>query len=138
MKKIIAVLFPLILAFPISGCSNEESAERFELLGKWGMVSGSITNSDGTTDRYGELGKGNYYQTLEYKADGTYIKVAMPSGPTSYGTYTYNNSNQTMKYKLDGDRYYTNATITIHKANKITLFTDWGSVGSMTQYLVKI
>jgi len=132
MNKIAKLTLPLLMMFPLVGCGG---SEQFELIGKWGMISGTITNSDGTTDRYGELG-GIYYQTLEYKADGTFIRIA--SGQTNYGTYTYNNSTQTMKYKLDGDRYYVNATITIHKAREITLFTDWGSVGSMTQYLVKI
>ena len=128
----IAVL--ILLSAGTSSCSSQE----FTIVGKWGMVSGSITDSNGSTNRYGELSNGSYYQILEYKIDGTYIRTSFPSKDVSYGTYTYNDSNHDLKYKLDGDKYYTPATITIHSANQMTIFTDWGSVGSMTQYMKKI
>ena len=122
----------------VSRSNFSDDASKFTIIGRWGMVSGTITNSDGNTNRYNPLGDGTFYEILEYKVDGSYVKTAFPDKTTSYGTYTYNNSNQSLQYKLDGDKYYVPAYITIYSANEMTIFTDWGSVGSMTQYMTKI
>lgn len=118
--------------------SNANDDATFSIIGKWGMVSGTITNGDGATSRYSEHGDGYYYQILEYKLDGTFIKTPQPNGKSLYGTYTYNNADQSMKYKLDDEEYYVSASITIHSSVEMTIFTDWGSAGSMTQYMKKI
>lgn len=120
-----------------STINSEQTPQTFSLLGKWGMISGTITDSDGTK-RYGELGKDTYYQYLEYKADGTYIKTTFPDLQEYYGTYVYNASNSAMQYKLDTENYYAPAIVTVHSPIEMTLYTDWGSIGNMSQYLKKI
>ena len=111
---------------------SQSKAAVFTIVGTWGMVSGTITNSDGTTNRYDALSDGKFYQVIQYKIDGTYIKTT--SAGVSYGTYSYNDSNHSLKYKLDSDQYYAPAIVTVHSPYEMTIFTDWGSVGSMTQY----
>ena len=141
MNKILLPFLSLSLLTASCGLQNPSNSSgdaQFTIIGKWGMVSGTITDGDGKTNRYGKLSDGSYYQTLEYLVDGSYIKTTFPDNKVSYGTYTYNNSNQSMQYKLDGDKYFVPARITIHSANEMTIFTDWGSVGSMTQYMTKI
>ena len=120
-------------------CGASSSPDSFSIIGKWGMRSGTITNPNGTTDRYADYGPGQYYQTIEYKVDGTYIETTMPNKNISYGTYTYNSSNQSLSYKLDTDQYYVTASVTIITATEMNVFTNWGaSIGSVTQYFVKI
>ena len=141
MKKLLFSF--LFFSLLVASCNSNEpvksnEASQFTIIGKWGMVSGTITNEDGTTNRYGENNDGSYYQTLEYLVDGTFIKTTLPDKNVSYGTYTYNNSNQTMEYKLDGNKYYVSAYITIHSAKEMTIFTDYKDEGSITQYMKKI
>ena len=102
------------------------------------MVSGTITNSDGTTNRYEPLGAGSYYEYMEFKVDGTVIRTSLPSKEKKYGVYTYNDASKSLSYKFDGDKYYQPATINVISATEMNMTTDWGSVGMMTQYFVKV
>ena len=40
MNKIAKLTLPLLMMFPLVGCGG---SEQFELIGKWGMISGTIT-----------------------------------------------------------------------------------------------
>jgi hypothetical protein len=66
--KSIFVIFASIVLF--ASCSNEKE-KVFSIIGEWGMVSGTISDADGTTDRYDKLSSGAYYQLLEFRTDGT-------------------------------------------------------------------
>ena len=137
MKKHTILAFASLL-FVSASCASEPLPEGdFSIIGTWGMKSGSITDDSGT-QTYPDLGKNNYYQIIEYKYDGTYKKTTMPTNAVSYGTYSYNDSNQTLRYKLNSDKYYVNAYVTVVSAREMTVLTDWESIGSMTQYFVKL
>ena len=137
MKKHTVLALASLFFVPTSCASEPLPEEDFTIIGTWGMRSGSITDDDGT-ETYPDFGKDNYYQIIEYKYDGTYKKTTMPGKAVSYGTYSYNDSKQTLMYKLNSDKYYVNAYVTVVSAREMTVLTDWGSIGSMTQYFVKL
>ena len=142
MKSLVkSLLIIAALAFSlvsISSCTKDDNTGDFTIIGPWGMVSGTITGSDGTTNRYEPLGIGSYYEYMEFKVDGTVIRTSLPSKEKKYGVYTYNDASKSLSYKFDGDKYYQPATINVISATEMNMTTDWGSVGMMTQYFVKV
>lgn len=134
--KSIFVIFASIVLF--ASCSNEKE-KVFSIIGEWGMVSGTISDADGTTDRYDKLSSGAYYQLLEFRTDGTLIRTYMPDYIRSYGVFTFNNVTNVLSYKYDGDRYYLRSNVQIIDADEMIITTDYGtSIGRTTQYFVKI
>ncbi len=121
-------------------CTKENvDTSVFTLIGKWGMESGTITNGDGSTKRYDNLGKDTYYQYLEYKADGTLIKTTLPEGTITYGVYTYNDASRVLSYKFDGDKYYYPGSINVISWKEMIITTDYGeSIGRITQHMIKL
>ena len=135
MKKLASII-SLVILFTITACTKEDAS--FSIIGPWGMVSGTITNSDGTTNRYDSMGAGAYYEYMEFKADGTLIRTSLPSQEKTYGVYTYNDASKSLSYKYDGDKYYYPASVNVISNKEMNITTDWGSVGRMTQYFVKV
>lgn len=135
MKKLTFIVFAAI-SLILTACSKEDTA--FSIIGPWGMVSGTITNSDGTTNRYDSMGAGAYYEYREFKNDGTLILTTLPSQEKQYGVYTYNDATKSLSYKFDGDKYYQQAVVNVISNKEMNVTTDWGSVGRMTQYFVKV
>lgn len=102
------------------------------------MVSGTISNADGTTNRYNKLSSGGYYQILEFQTEGTLIRITMPDYIKSYGVYTFNNVTNELSYKFDGNKYYFPATVQIINTDEMVITTDYGTnIGKSTQYFVK-
>ena len=137
MKRLIAVFICIINLLILTGCTKENS-NSFSIIGKWGMVSGSITNKDGSVNRYGKLGSNIYYQYIEYKVDGTIIKTTEPDKKVSYGDYVYNEASKLLQYKFDGEQYYVNASINVVSSNEMTVTFDYGSAGRIIQYFFKL
>lgn len=134
--KSIFVIFASIVLF--ASCSNEKE-KVFSIIGEWGMVSGTISDADGTTDRYDKLSSGAYYQLMEFRTDGTLIRTYMPDYIRSYGVFTFNNVTNVLSYKYDGDRYYLRSNVQIVDADEMIITTDYGeNIGRTTQYFVKI
>ena len=102
------------------------------------MVSGTITESDGTTTRFDKLGKGEYYQYMEFKVDGTLIKTELPNLTQTYGVFTYNDETRSIAYKYDGYKYYVPGIISVISSKEMVFTTDYGNVGSSTQYFIKV
>lgn len=119
-------------------CTKEVPDSTFTLIGTWGMDSGTITNGDGTTKRYDNLGGNTYYQYLEYKVDGTLIQTSLPNGTQKYGVYSYNDASRELSYKYDGDLYYYPASVNIISAKEMIITTDYGSSGRITQHMIKL
>lgn len=134
--SVIAILTLALFAF--SSCTKDHSPSQFSIIGPWGMVSGTITNSDGATNRYDAMGAGLYYEYMEFKVDGTLIRTSLPSQEKQYGVYTYNDASKALQYKYDGDKFYQPASVNVISATEMNVTTDWGSVGRMTQYFVKV
>lgn len=142
MKLLIkSLLFIAVTALGLvsfSSCTKDDAEGQFSIIGPWGMVSGTITNSDGTTNRYDAMGAGSYYEYMEFKVDGTLIRTSLPSKEKTYGVYTYNDATKSLSYKYDGDKYYQPTTVNVISATEMNVTTDWGTVGRMTQYFVKV
>ena len=136
-KKFLLFTICLICCLACSKENLVDTSSTFTLIGKWGMESGTITDKDGSTRRYENLGKGTYYQYLEYKVDGTLIKTTLPDGQKTYGVYTYNDASRELSYKYDGDLYYYPASINILSGKEMIITTDYGSLGRITQHMVK-
>lgn len=135
MKKLASIIC-LVTLFVFTACTKEDAT--FSIIGPWGMVSGTITNSDGTTNRYEPLQGGGYYEYREFRADGTLIHTKLPSQEKEYGVYTYNDATKSLSYKFDGDQFYQPAVVNVISSKEMNITTDWGSVGRMTQYFVKV
>ena len=133
---LIAVLLFGLVSF--ASCTKDEGAGRFSIIGPWGMVSGTITDGDGKTTRYDSMGTGYYYEYMEFKADGTLIRTALPSKEKEYGVYTYNDATKSLSYKYDDNKYYQSAMVNVISVTEMNVTTDWGSVGRMTQYFVRV
>lgn len=137
------ILFFAMCLVCFMACSKDSpidfgSSSTFTLIGKWGMESGTITDSDGTTKRYDNLGKGLYYQYIEYKVDGTLVKTTLPDKNIVYGVYTYNDASRELSYKYDGDLYYYPASINVLSSKEMIITTDFGHIGRITQHMVKL
>lgn len=135
-NKLVFIALMAISLVSFSSCVKEDGV--FSIIGPWGMVSGTITDSDGNTNRYDSMGAGQYYEYMEFKADGTLIRTSLPSLEKKYGVYTYNDASKSLSYKFDDEKYYQPATVNVISANEMNITTDWGSVGRMTQYFVKV
>ena len=132
LYKFIIFLSSILL---FTACSLEKEPT-FTIIGTWGMVSGTISMSDGTTTRYEELSAGEYYEILEYKTDGTLVKTFSVE---EYGVYTFNNITNELSYKYDGEKYYRPATVQVIDYDEIIVTTDYGvDVGRITQYFVRL
>ena len=138
IKQLVFMAILVIGLVSVSSCSKDEGADSFSIIGPWGMVSGTITDADGNTNRYDSMGAGQYYEYMEFKADGTLIRTSLPSQEKKYGVYTYNDAAKSLSYKFDGEKYYQPATVNVISAKEMNVTTDWGSVGRMTQYFVKV
>ena len=137
MKNILRKFAITLSTFLLISCSvNNEEA--FTIIGKWGMVSGTISNPDGTTNRYDKLSSGNFYQIIEFQKNGTLIKTTFPDYIKSYGIYTFNNITNELSYKFDGDRYYSPAIVQIIDNDEMVITTNYGTnIGRITQYFEK-
>lgn len=132
LYKFVIFLSSILL---FTACSLEKEPT-FTIIGTWGMVSGTISMSDGTTTRYEELSAGEYYEILEYKTDGTLVKTFSVE---EYGVYTFNNITNELSYKYDGEKYYRPATVQVIDYDEIIVTTDYGvDVGRITQYFVRL
>lgn len=139
LGKRLMIIGAIALSFlSVCFCTKDYSPNEFSIIGPWGMVSGTITSGDGITTRYESLGLGSYYEYLEFEVDGTLIRTSLPDKEKEYGVYTYNDASKSLSYKFDGDKYYQPATINVISATEMNMTTDWGSVGIMTQYFIKV
>ena len=132
-------LFSLLIVSTVLFASCSEKENVFTIIGEWGMVSGTIADGDGTTDRYEELPNGEFYQILQYKTDGTLIRTTLPDNKKSYGTYTFNSTTNALSYKYDGDRYYAPAEVQVIDYDEMVITTDYGiNIGRITQYCIRL
>lgn len=137
MKKLLCSLWIGLSIISLLSCQKMDG--NFSIIGSWGMVSGTITDGDGTTKRYDRLGANTYYQTLEFRTDGTLIKTTYPDKSIKFGVYSYNDATKELPYKYDGDKYYYSATINIISVTEIIITTDYGpDLGKITQYMIKL
>lgn len=102
------------------------------------MISGTITNSDGSTNYFEARGNGVYYECLEFKQDGTLIRTYPSDGSVAVGVYTYNDATKSLSYKYNGDTYFMPGVVSVISSSEMNLTTDLGSVGLITQYFEKI
>ncbi len=138
MRSIFKSIFITITSVILLISCSEEKEKDFSIIGEWGMVSGTISNADGTTIRYNKLSSGGYYQILEFQTEGTLIRITMPDYIKSYGVYTFNNVTNELSYKFDGNKYYFPATVQIINTDEMVITTDYGTnIGKSTQYFVK-
>ena len=138
MRSIFKSIFITITSVILLISCSEEKEKDFSIIGEWGMVSGTISNADGTTNRYNKLSSGGYYQILEFQTEGTLIRITMPDYIKSYGVYTFNNVTNELSYKFDGNKYYFPATVQIINTDEMVITTDYGTnIGKSTQYFVK-
>lgn len=139
MKRFALFIGIILLVCGFSSCAKEEiPADNFSIIGKWAMVSGSIAQPDGIIERYSELGDNQYYQYLEFRVDGTYNRIFLPSRDSSLGVYVYNDANKTLKHKLNSQQYYVNATVNVLSPKEMIISSDYGSGGRVTKYLIKV
>ena len=132
MKRLLKLLSFLVFGILILSCDKDSYADTpFTIVGKWGMVEGTIDGKE-----YGPMGPGAYYQEIEFKANGTYVEYMYSSVNT--GVYTYDPDNKYLQMKDSQDRYYIPINVTVHTAVEITLVMDYGSAGVVTKHLVKI
>lgn len=136
MKNTLYKLIVLISSLLFLNACSTEKEPAFTIIGTWGMVSGTISEGDGTTNRYDEMPSGKYYEILEYKTDGTLIRT---SSVKEYGVYTFNNITNELSYKFDGEKYYRPATIQVIDYDEMIVTTDYRfNIGRITQYFVRI
>ena len=102
------------------------------------MESGTITNSDGSTTIYDKLSGGAYYQYIEYRVDGSFVKTTWPDGTQSWGVYTYDDVTRSLSYKQNGFNYYVPATITVLSAKEMIISSNYGTEGMITQHMIKL
>ena len=132
-KYIVAFFVVLLL---LCSCNKENGV--FTIVGKWGVVSSTMTFPDGSVQRFPEF-KDSYYEVVELKPDGTIIRTREPSKETSYGDYVYNAVSQVLQYKFDGNTRYMVATVNVNSAKDITVTTDYGpSIGRTIFHALKI
>ena len=127
----------IIVAFLLlNSCTKDNGV--FTIVGKWGVVSSTMTFPDGSVQRFPEF-KDSYYEVVELKADGTIIRTTEPSKETSYGDYVFNEPAKTLQYKFDGNIRYMNATVNVNSPKDITVTTDYGpSIGRTIFHAAKI
>lgn len=135
-KNFLSVILTLGMVSFIS--CNKDNPDQFSIIGSWGMVSGTITDSNGATNRYDTMGYGSYYEYLEFRVDGSFIHTSLPDQEKTQGVYTYNDAGKTLSYKYDGDKFYLQATINVISATEMNMTTVWGSHGMTTQYFIKV
>ena len=132
MKRLLSLLSILLLSLVFTSCEKDSAADGpFTIVGKWGMVEGTINGKE-----YGPMGPGAYYQTIEFKVNGTYVEDLYSSVNT--GVYTYDSDNKYLQMKDSQYSYYVPTYVTIHTAIEITLLMDYGQTGTITKHLVKI
>ena len=132
MRRLLCIFSILIIGIVLSSCEKDSSADGpFTIIGKWGMVEGTIDGKE-----YGPMGPGAYYQTIEFKTNGTYVEDLYSS--VSTGVYTYDVDNKYLQMKDSKYSYYVPTHVTIHTAVEITLVMDYGQSGTITKHLVKI
>ena len=148
-KKKAALVVLLCLSFGASSCSSNDTNgnptqtsssidQQFTLIGAWGMVSGTITDGNGKTTRYGAFPEGKYYEYELFYLDGSFQRLDTNGNELTRGVYTYNSATQVLRMKEDQYKYFTNATVTILSVTEINIFTDYETAGSATQYMVKV
>lgn len=138
MKNILKGTLVFVTSLILLVSCHKEREEAFTIIGEWGMVSGTISDANGTTDRYDKHSSGAYYQLLKFRTDGTLIRTSMPDYLISYGVYTFNNVTNELSYKFDGNRYYFPATVQIVSADEMIITTDYGpNIGRSIQYFVR-
>ena len=139
MKKFFIILCLAVCA--LCSCTKEapDSGNKgtFTLIGKWGMVSGTITDKNGNTTRYDEY-EGFYYQYLEFKASGSLVRTTNPDGTITQGVYSFNDATRGLSYKYDGDMYYLNAMVSVISPTEMNMTTDYGTAGRITQHFRKV
>ena len=65
MKNILKGTFVFVTSLILLVSCHIEREEAFTIIGEWGMVSGTISDANGTTDRYEKHSSGAYYQLLK-------------------------------------------------------------------------
>jgi len=84
LKRLLAVVLPVLLLVSISACSNEASIDRSWVLGKWELVHNPenddedvlIFDSDDTVTVLTEKGEKIHG---EYRFDGNSLKISLPT-----------------------------------------------------------
>lgn len=137
MKKLFKKLLLVSLGGIICLASFSSCTKDFSIIGKWGLVSWTASNLSGDSSRYDPLESGDYYEYLEFKADGTLIMTSLPDNIKKNGTYSYNDATREMSYRYDGDAHYYQATVFVVSPTEMTLTTDV-SYGRWTQYFEKV
>ena len=98
----------------------------------------TYTNHNGTVNRFPEL-YGDYYCTLQFKAEGTLIRYSSAGDKIEYGDYVYNDATRELEYKFDGNKKYIPAIINVNAARDITITSDYGSsIGRQIEHAKKI
>lgn len=92
MKRLLYLICVVALGLIIPSCEKESADIPFDIVGEWGMIEGTIDGKE-----YAPLGPGEYYQTIEFKANGTYLEDLYSS--TNTGVYTYDADNKYLRIK---------------------------------------
>lgn len=137
MKYMKKTLIIVAIVLGLCSCTSSDVGS-FNIIGLWGLVSETITDGNGKTDRFDPLESGAFYEYFEFKADGTLVRTTVYNNKTVLGIYTYNDATRALSYKFDGNKYYFPAVVNVISAKEMNITTDGGSVGRMTQYFVKV
>ena len=123
MKRLVYLICVIVLGLIVPSCEKESADLSFDIIGKWGMIEGTIGGKE-----YAPLGPGEYYETIEFKANGTYVE----------DLYSSDAENKYLRIKDSQYSYYVPTHVTIHSGREITLVMDYGQSGVITKHLVKI
>lgn len=121
MKRFLLALMVCLIA---SSCTDSLSSSKLE--GEWGMVSGGIKDNGGFRSLEK---KGEYYKTMEFLADGTFVEKC--GSLTATGTYTVKGGRSICYSYIDapsgGPEYFV-----VHKSG--TWMYQFWDEGSFTLY----
>ena len=134
-----AILICLCLTSSCNSLSDlhTDKEETPAIVGSWGAISSSFTDGDGKVTNYPELTSGQYYFTLDFNEDGTYRQYSK-TGNTITGTWKYTASTRDLRQYPDGEDYYIPSKVTMSGKNKMSIFTDYLSSGTVTENFVRI
>ena len=107
-----------------TSCDSEDA--EFTIVGRWGVVSGQEV-TDGGTIKYNPLPDGQYYEVVTYGCDGRF-NVLNVHNVCRLGSYSFDSITNELSYKLDSDKEFSSAHITILDCDRIEMSIDEGRV----------
>ena len=66
MKRLVYLICVIVLGLIVPSCEKESADIPFDIIGKWGMIEGTIDGKE-----YGPLGPGEY----TYDAENKYLRI---------------------------------------------------------------